>query len=209
MSNAEAFWNKVAFKYSRKPIKNIRAYKQTMQRTLSYLSGQDKVLEIGCGTGSTALLLADCVGTITASDVSATMIAIGLEKAADHDVENVEFRQATPFDSCFDEEVFDAVLAFNMLHLLDDVPAAAARINSRLKPGGLFISKTPCLAGKAWLFKPLVAVMRLFRLAPPVTFLSIPQLERYLKDAGFEIVETGDYPASPPNHFIVARKPGD
>lgn len=206
MRNAETFWDKVAFKYAKRPIKDIGAYKQTMERTRSYLSHKDNVLEIGCGTASTALLLADCVNHITASDISAAMIEIGRDKAQDQGVENITFRRGTVFEDGFEGQPYDALLAFNLLHLLDDIPAAVARINSLIKPSGLFISKTPCLHGKAWLFKPLIAAMRLIGKAPPVTFLSVAQLDGYLKAAGFTILETGNYPASPPSRFIVAQK---
>ena len=59
MRNAEKFWDKLAKKYAKRPIKNIQAYNETMEHTKSHLSAEDKVLEVGCGTGSSALLLAD------------------------------------------------------------------------------------------------------------------------------------------------------
>lgn len=206
LTDAETFWDRAAFKYAKRPIKDIRAYKQTMERTCSYLTQRDNVLELGCGTGSTAMLLAGSVNRITASDISSAMIAIARDKAADHNIDNIEFRRATPFDTGFQDRAYDAVLAFNLLHLMEDTKATIARVNSLLNPGGFFISKTPCLARQAWFLRPLVGAMRLFRRAPAVSFLSIPELEGHVKDAGFTILETGNYPASPPSRFIVARK---
>jgi len=58
MTHAAAFWDKRAKKYASSPIKNKQAYTETMDRTKAHLSIDDKVLEIGCGTGSTTLLLA-------------------------------------------------------------------------------------------------------------------------------------------------------
>ena len=76
MPNDAKFWDKIAAKYAKSPIKNMEAYNQTMDRTKSHLAKDDSVLEVGCGTGSTALLLADSVQHITASDISANMIDI-------------------------------------------------------------------------------------------------------------------------------------
>ena len=53
MRNPEKFWDKVAKKYAKSPIKNLQAYNETMERTKTHLSVGDSVLEVGCGTGST------------------------------------------------------------------------------------------------------------------------------------------------------------
>ena len=48
-------------KYAKSPIKDVPAYEYTLGRTRSYLKPTDAVLELGCGTGGTALKLADAV----------------------------------------------------------------------------------------------------------------------------------------------------
>jgi hypothetical protein len=42
--------------------------------------------------------------------------------------------------------------------------------------------------------------------APKLEFLRPVSLEREISDAGFEMLERGDYPALPPSRFIVAAK---
>ena len=37
--------------------------------------------------------------------------------------------------------------------------------------------------------------------------MSIDNLEATMRSAGFEIIETGNYPDRPPRRFLVARKP--
>lgn len=92
MAPASEFWDGIARKYAARPIKNMPAYERTLERAQSYLAAGDHALEVGCGTGTTALKLAPHVRHITATDVSAEMIAIAREKAGR--TANVTFRQA-------------------------------------------------------------------------------------------------------------------
>ena len=209
MQNAARFWDKVAPKYAKSPIADMDAYTYTLERTRSYLSPDDTVLEVGCGTGSTALLLAGNVRHITASDLSANMIEVGSERARDQGISNVTFVTAELFDSAIENGPYDAVLAFNMLHLLEDTRGAIRRINGLLKPGGTFISKTVCQPGsgapfKFRLLKIILPLMQWVGKAPYVKFMEIKKLEDLVSSEGFEIIETGTYP--PPSRYIVARK---
>ncbi|OYU49100.1 MAG: ubiquinone biosynthesis protein UbiE [Rhizobiales bacterium PAR1] len=212
MSRAAAFWDRMAERYARSPIPDMPAYLHTLERTRSLLKPTDRVLELGCGTGSTALELAKDVQEIVASDVSAKMIAIARQKATDQNITNVRFVVADLVGQPECAETYDAVLAFNLLHLVDDIPAALARIHARVKPGGLFISKTVCLSGegvpfKVKLIKLVLPIVRAVGFAPAVRFFSVDQMDVWVRDAGFEILEAGNYPASPPRRYLVARKP--
>ena len=211
MQNAENFWDKIAAKYAKTPIADMDAYTCTLERTRSYLSPEDSVLEVGCGTGSTALLLAGDVRQITASDLSGNMIGAGSEKARDQGISNVKFVKAGLFDSAIENGPYDSILALNLLHLLEDTPAAIGRINGLLKPGGTFISETVCQPGsgapfKFWLIKMILPLMQMIGKAPYVKFMEIAELEEIVSSGGFKIIETGNYPASPPSRYIVARK---
>jgi ubiquinone/menaquinone biosynthesis C-methylase UbiE len=200
------FWDKIAPGYARKPVKDQASYGTTLDLTRARLSPGHDVLEIGCGTGTTALKLADAARHILATDISPQMIRIGEEKARESGIANVDFLAATVEDTRLDCRTFDAVLAFNLLHLVEDLDGTLRRVASLMKPGAHFISKTVCLAGQGWYFKPMISVMQAFGKAPCVNFLTIDGLERAIESAGFEILETGDYPAKPPSRFVVARK---
>ncbi len=202
-----AFWDGAARKYAQSKISDMEAYEASLARTRLHLHATDRVLEMGCGTSSTALLLASEVAHITASDISAEMIAIGKEKVWDAGISNVAPVQGVIGDPGLDGP-FDAILAFNLLHLLADPEAAIRQVYAQLPSGGRFISKTPCMAGKRWFLGPAVGALRLFGKAPSdVQFFKVSTLERMITEAGFEIVETGDYPRKMPSHFVVARKP--
>ena len=204
------FWDGIAGKYSRSPIRDMESYEYTLGRTRSYLSKQHNVLELGCGTGSTALLLAPSVAHITASDFSEGMLNVGREKAKADGVHNIWFRNVD-VTAPNQGQTYDAILGFNLFHLVPDIDGAFSSVRALLAPGGLFISKTPCLAEgglgfKFGLLKLLLPVMQLVGKAPFVNQLDIETLETAVTDAGFEIVERGSFPATPPSRYLVARK---
>lgn len=195
------FWDKIAPKYALSPISDPKAYAYTLDRTRSYLSGADRVLELGCGTGSTALLLAGDVGHMTATDLSPEMIAIARNKPTEADNITFAVQDAAP-----QEAGFDAILAFNLFHLVPDMEARFRQIHTALAEGGVFISKTPCIKGgiKGLLIGLIVPVMRAVGKAPYVRRFTVETLENAIVDAGFDIIESGSYPA--PSRYVVARK---
>jgi SAM-dependent methyltransferase len=200
-----AFWDRIAPKYAKNPISNPDAYEETLARTRAYLGPETRALELGCGTGTTALKLAPGTRRYVGTDISDGMIRIARGKPAEG-AAAPEFRTAASVARAFADESFDTVLAFNLLHLVPDLEADLAAIHAHLPEGGLFISKTPALGGK-WYFRPLIAAMRLIGKAPgTVRLISVDDLDRAVAAAGFRIVETGLYPPSTPSRFIVARK---
>lgn len=203
------FWDKAAAKYAKSPISDMPAYEYSLDRTLSYLGATDRVLELGCGTGSTALLIAPHVGQMLATDCSAEMIKIGRDKATAQGVSNLGFEQAEMEDVPTSRETYDAVLAFNALHMVADTGGVLANIHAQLKPGGYFISKTFAAKGQKMPLKmrAMLWVLPLFQRlgkVPFVNFYSVADLEDAITTAGFKIVETGNYPSAPTSRFIVA-----
>src|SRR5919106_1893706 len=183
-------------------------YARTIDRTRHYLRGTDTVLELGCGTGTTALKLAPHVSRMVATDLSGEMIAIAREKAAVEACRNVEFAVATPDRAPWPDGSFDAVLAFNLWHLVADRASALAHVHRVLKPGGLFVSKTPCLAEMNPLIRLAVPVMQFVGKAPYVAIFSATALEREIEAAGFSIIERARHGSGRKDAriFIVARK---
>lgn len=200
-----AFWDKAAQKYAASPIKDMAAYEATLTRTRAYLSPTDHLLEVGCGTGSTALKLADAVARITATDISGEMLAIAEGKRTTQGVANVTFRKqeiTTPFP----DTPYDAVCAFSILHLVDDLEETLMHLRDALKPGGYVISKTACLKEMNIAIRMAIPVMRAIGLAPHVLRFSASELERTFERCGFALVETGYFGSNTYARFIVAQK---
>ena len=179
------FWDRVAPGYSKRPISDSDSYARKLAATQALMRPNMKVLEFGCGTGSTALEHAPHVAHIEATDVSAAMIAIGRQKAEDAGIVNVSFRQSgvEEFDA---DDSYDMVLALNLLHLLPDRMAALSKIHRLLKPGGLFISSTVCLADRMWFLRPVIPVLQWIGKAPYVSFVGANDVLREVAVAGFE-----------------------
>jgi ubiquinone/menaquinone biosynthesis C-methylase UbiE len=207
-SSDTRFWDGAARKYAARPVADPTGYERTLERTRHYLKNTDTVVEFGCGTGTTALKLASAVARMVASDISPEMIAIGREKAQTDGKANVEFTVGTPEAAPWSDAEFDAVLAFNLLHLIQTRQSALANVHRVLKPGGLFISKTPCLADANPIFRLVVPVMQFVGQAPYVAFFSADELEREIAAAGFEIIECARHgsKAKDARPFLVARR---
>jgi ubiquinone/menaquinone biosynthesis C-methylase UbiE len=144
IANDVQFWDRIARKYAADPIADIAGYERTLERTRHYLKGDEAAFEFGCGTGTTALRLAPSVGRIVATDLSGEMIAIAREKAKAEGCSNATFEVARPEAAPWANESFDVAFGFNVLHLVTDREAALRGVHRLLRPGGLFISKTPC-----------------------------------------------------------------
>jgi len=185
------FWDRIAQKYAADPISDAAGYEKSLERTISHLRVTEHVLELGCGTGTTALRLAPHVGQLLATDSSAAMIGIARGKAEASSHRNIEFRQADAAAELTPENRYDAVLGFNLLHLVRDRRALLDKVRSTLKPGGLFISKTPCLSDMNPLIRLALPLMRLVGKAPYVDLFSAVELEAEIKAAGFVIIEVG------------------
>lgn len=208
-ANDSRFWDRIARKYAADVIADPAGYERTLERTRHYLKAGDAVVEFGCGTGTTALKLAPSVGRVVATDISSEMIAIAREKAAAEGCANVAFEVARADAAEGPDATFDVALGFNVLHLVEARDAVLRNIYRLLKPGGLFISKTPCLAQMGRPVRLLVPVMQAFGKAPYVAFFTDAELEREIAAAHFEIVERARHGSrgKDTRPFLVARKP--
>ena len=198
------FWDRIAQRYAARPLKDVPAYDAMLAATSAHLRATDRVLELGCGTGGTAIHLAPKVAQWVATDFSGEMVRIAQSKPG---ADGVTFKMADARHA-LEDGPFDAICAFNLLHLVEDMPELLARIHSSLRPDGLLICRTWCFADvKLWV-RALFVVLRVFGMFPVATSLSVGQLRQALADAGFEIVEQRIFGAYAQNPFIVARKAG-
>lgn len=205
------FWNRIARKYAADPIADMAGYETSLQRTRGLLSTEHDVLEIGCGTGTTALHLAASTGCFLATDISTEMIAIAKEKLASQPTPQLSFALADADGPIFGSATYDRVLAFNMLHLVSDLDQTLAMAAQALRPDGLLISKTACITEMNPLIPHLaLPLMRAIGKAPlHVRCLSEAELRAALTRQGLQVVSVERHGTQKKDFrvFIVARKP--
>jgi ubiquinone/menaquinone biosynthesis C-methylase UbiE len=206
------FWDRIARKYAADKIADEAGYERTLARCLDYLKPAGKALEFACGTGTTALRLAPSVGSLIASDISAEMIAIAREKQAAAGPLNgaggLAFVQSSLATLPYPGESFDVIMGFSALHLVPDLREGLAQVHSLLKPGGLFISKTPCLGEMNPLILAALPVIRLLGKAPNVLVFTSGELQAAIAAVGFDLVAVERHASKGKDTrpFIVARR---
>lgn len=205
MASSSRFWDRIAERYAKTPVADEASYQKKLQITRSNFRPDMKVLEFGCGTGSTAISHSPYVGHIRAIDVSSKMIEIAKEKASRAKVENISFEQLTIETVDVADQSLDAVLGLSILHLLEDKEEAIAKVHRMLKPGGVFVTSTTCLGDSMSFFKIIAPVGRLLGLMPLLKVFTTAELVASLTDAGFEIDHRWQ-PGKGKAVFIVAKK---
>ncbi|SNZ12727.1 Trans-aconitate methyltransferase [Natronoarchaeum philippinense] len=95
----------------------------------------ERVLDIGCGTGALTAEIADTGADVVGIDSSQDMIERAREA---HPA--IEFRHADARTATFDDS-FDAVFSNAALHWIDEQDAALSTVADALRPGGRFVAE--------------------------------------------------------------------
>jgi ubiquinone/menaquinone biosynthesis C-methylase UbiE len=196
----------MAARYSERPISDEASYEEKLRITSEYLRSEMRLLEFGCGTGSTALIHAPSVRQIHAIDVSKNMIKIARAKASSMGIKNITFACSDIDDLEMRDGSFDMVLGLSILHLLDNWGDVLVQVNHLLKPGGVFVSNTFCIGDSMKYLKWILPIGSFLRLLPSIKVFKQEELQQGLIAAGFEI-ERHWQPGKSKAVFIVAKKP--
>lgn len=207
--SSSKFWDRIAQRYARDKIKDMESYERKLQTTQGYLAKEMNVLEIGCGTGMTAVNHAPFVNHYHATDISPAMIEIAKKRAKEKEIPNISFDVCGISTLPVEDNSKDTILAMSVLHLLDNTNEGIHEIYKKLKPGGKFISSTVCLGDKMNYLKVLLPVIKPlghFGYAPStVHFFKKKDLLSAIASNNFAIVH--EWQPSPTKAcFIIAEK---
>lgn len=114
----------------------VQAYKRRSHQLLDPAEG-DRLLDVGCGTGEDALLLADLVGPdgeVVGVDASERMVESARERG--NDVPTVRFETDDAMDLSFSDDSFEGARADRVLQHLERPADALAELRRVTRPGG-------------------------------------------------------------------------
>lgn len=106
---------------------------------LPYLSPGMRLLDVGCGTGSITVGLAEVVspGEVVGIDVGKPSLETARAIATEKGVSNVSFETGNAYELPYPDDSFDAVFSHMVLEHLDDPDKALLEIRRVLKSGGV------------------------------------------------------------------------
>lgn len=131
---AEIFYDLFGYIYNGKVNKRLCAAVSEL------IGGGDSVLECACGTGMISAAAAAKCRELTATDYSEGMLKRAKKRLGRFDNAKVCFANITKLG--FDDESFDAVIAANVIHLLDEPKVALSELARVCKRGGKLIIPT-------------------------------------------------------------------
>ena len=207
---SEKMWNQLAKNWDTPGVSLGENDLKIIELTKKYLNHSSVVLDYGCATGSIVLEIASIVNEVRGIDISSNMIEITKRKTDARGIKNIAFTKATIFDESLKERAFDVILSLSILHLVENPTQVVDRVNQLLKPGGIFISATPCLGEKTFvsvLMNIPIFVLSKMGLIPSIGFFSASSLTALITNAGLQMIEQKDLSVRPlREYFIVARK---
>ncbi len=198
------FWNSVAGKYDKFVSVYTKSYKKSLELIKSELNPNDKVLEIGAGTGIISFEIAGYVQGITALDYASGMIEIAKAKQHKLKIGNITFKNghATQLDQ--PDNTFDIVIASNIFHLISEADKALWEIHRVLKNEGKAILPTYCHGEniKTLIISLLMGISG-FRAENK---WSTKSFKGFVENEGFTVLKETIIPDKIPLSFIVAKK---
>ena len=158
-----------------------------------YINAGDKVLEIGCGTGTLAVSCAERGAWVVGFDISPRMLAVAKRKVQEKNLADaVQLREmsAVELDKAFGDESFDKIvstLVFSEFYP-DERRYVLRQANRILKTDGLFIIADEVQPSSLW--KRILYLSIRIPLSA-ITFVLTQTQTRALKDFRDSLVEAG------------------
>jgi len=173
---------------------NLSAIHQALMPFAAPKAGE-AVLDIGCGTGTTSMALADAVGSkgrVTGLDVSREMLGLAKQRGAGR--ANLNFVESDASQAAFQPE-YDLLFSRFGVMFFDDPAAGFANLRQAARPGGriAFVCwRTP--QENLWASAPMAAAKPFLPGMPPVdplapgpfAFADADRIRAILEQAGFK-----------------------
>lgn len=175
---------------------------QVRQDIAARVSASERVLDIGCGTGALAVILARNGARVTAIDIAAPMLAQAARRVREAELgDRIELRElgAVELDTVFSDASLDCVVSTLVFSELsdDEIEYTLAECQRILRAGGRLMIADEVMPGST------MGKIGTFLLRLPFVILSfaltqnttrrVARLEARIEGAGFHIVDTEQY----------------
>lgn len=163
----------------------------------NYIAGGDKVLEIGCGTGTLAILCAEKGASVVGFDISPQMLSIANKKIRERNLTDriqLEEMGAIEMDKAFNSDTFDKIvstLVFSEFYS-DEQKYVLREAHRVLKHGGLIIIadevRPNSLAKRISQLLVRIPLMVITYILTQASTKALKGIESAITSAGFQIV---------------------
>lgn len=166
--------------------------------TKSYISGGDKILEIGCGSGTLAIACAEKGALVVGFDISPPMLSLARQKIKKRNLSSkikLHEMSATEMDKVFANQSFNKIvstLTFSEFYT-DEQKHVLREAYRILKPGGLIIIADEVKPNVLWkrilhqlIRLPLVVITYILT---QTSTKAVKDIKSLLNEAGFEVIE--------------------
>jgi 2-polyprenyl-3-methyl-5-hydroxy-6-metoxy-1,4-benzoquinol methylase len=141
LQQARRYWDAAAATFDDEPDHGLQdtGVRQAWVELLTSLLPTQRaaILDVGCGTGSLSLILAELGHQVVGIDLSAAMIALAQAKSAED--QPIEFYVMNAAAPQFPSQSFDVIVCRHLLWTLPDLPQIVQRWSDLLKPAGRMI----------------------------------------------------------------------
>jgi len=135
---AATTYNSAADHFDDTPLNFWSRYGRNTVERLSLRAGST-VLDVGCGTGASAVPAAEIVGpsgSVIGVDLAEKLLEQARAKATQRHLQNVTFRLGDMTDLGFPDGHFDAIVSVFSVFFVPDMEAAVRELWRMVKPGG-------------------------------------------------------------------------
>ena len=187
-----------------------KRWQRRVRMLTAHLTGTDKVLEIGCGTGYFTKEIIKSGAFVTAIDISPELLAIAKDEIM---TDNVNFVIENAYEMSFADNSFDSIVGSSVLHHLD-IEKAVSEMYRVLKPGGsIYFTEPNMMNPQIALQKNIPALKRRLGDSPDETAFFRWSLSKLMQKAGFTgiVIKPFDFlhPAVPVSLIPIISKTGE
>jgi ubiquinone/menaquinone biosynthesis C-methylase UbiE len=198
------YWDIKANDYDNHMKKSKNAYDKVIELVKKEVNKSQILLDIGTGTGAIPIAIANYLDKIIATDYSQTMIDVANNKIKELNINNITFQVQDGYNLIFNDEMFDVVLAANILHLLDKPEHFLNSIKRLLKESGKLI--IPTFMHNENIKTKIISRILKYKGHPIVTRFDSKSFVDFVENCGYKVEKQILLPNIMPMLFLVASK---